>query len=198
MPKPNLERREQLVTLFPRKRFSHLPEYKVWTGMHRRCRTSPYYKGRVTVCDDWGDFLNFLADMGFRPSPSHSIDRIDNDGHYEPGNCRWATRPEQLNNRRKEARPSTKFVQWKGEERLLSDLCKEHGLNYQTVKQRIVTLGWDLERALTTPVQRRSAPGSKKRRDGRDDRPRPHYRSCIEHFWNREGPPPDNRRKKCG
>jgi len=86
------------------------PTYWTWQGMHARCRypsSSGYkhYGGRgITVCDRWASFENFLADMGERPKGT-SIDRINVDGNYEPGNCRWATPKEQRQNRRaKEAK----------------------------------------------------------------------------------------------
>lgn len=82
------------------------PEYICWTGMKQRCSNPDHdsyerYGGRgITVCDRWVDsFENFLADMGRKPSAAHSIDREDNDGNYEPGNCRWATGVEQQANR---------------------------------------------------------------------------------------------------
>jgi hypothetical protein len=91
------------------------PEYKCWSGAkqrvtNRNCPAYPDYGGRgITMCDRWMNSLAaFLADMGPRPSPKHTLDRFpNNNGNYEPGNCRWATWTQQAGNRRPWSRRAT-------------------------------------------------------------------------------------------
>lgn len=86
--------------------FTMTAEYIAWFNMKQRClnKKHPRFKDwgarGISVCDRWQTFKNFLEDMGEKPSKNHSIDRIDNDGHYEPKNCRWATKSEQSANRK--------------------------------------------------------------------------------------------------
>lgn len=127
------------------------PEHKSWKSMLRRV-TDPrvpsyakYAERGITICDRWLDFNNFLSDMGPRPSANHSIDRIDNDGNYEPGNCRWATSYEQQNNKRNNRR-----VTHNGETLTVADWSKRTGLAHHVICRRL-DAGWTAERVLTTP-----------------------------------------------
>jgi hypothetical protein len=88
------------------------PLYSTWLCMRKRCRDPkhenyPAYGGRgIRVCERWDDFRKFAADMGPKPSPRHTIERVDNDGNYEPLNCVWATPAQQNLNRRKPVKNS--------------------------------------------------------------------------------------------
>lgn len=126
--------------------------YKIWVGMKGRCfnpdNTSYVdYGGRgITVCERWLKFENFLADMGHPPSNT-SIDRINNDGNYKPGNCRWATPSEQLNNRRNNVK-----VEYQGRTQTLTEWAEELGFNVDTLYARIVRYRWDINDAMTRSV----------------------------------------------
>jgi hypothetical protein len=132
--------------------------YSIWHNMIARC-TNPkaagfkHYGGRgIRVCDRWsgdGGLQSFVADMSPRPSPEHEIDRKDSNGNYCPENCRWATRPEQCRNTRR-----SRLITIDGTTKCMTDWCKEFGRSTTTVTHRIVALGWDAHRALTTPTRR--------------------------------------------
>jgi hypothetical protein len=135
---------------------------RLWRSMKTRCRLAAsgrgttkqnLYYAHVSVCERWRtSFESFLADMGPRPSPRHSLDRYpDNNGNYEPGNVRWATAKEQNNNRRP-ARPPRARKLFKVGERLMSyaDIASETGLRAATIESRLRN-GWSVERILATP-----------------------------------------------
>lgn len=110
--------------------------YGVWVGMRQRCRnpngrTWKHYGGRgIKVCERWNSYANFEADMGDRPFGT-TLDRIDNNGNYEPGNCRWATKKEQLRNRR-----ITRRVTLNGNSYLVQDLADLTGMKPDTICER--------------------------------------------------------------
>lgn len=111
------------------------PEYSAWSDMKKRCYQPRYinyknYGGRgVSVCHNWlNSYLDFLHCVGRRPSKGHSLDRINSEGNYEPGNVRWATAKEQAQNRR-----TSLIVEGK----CLKQRCEEQGLNYKTVWMRL-------------------------------------------------------------
>jgi hypothetical protein len=106
------------------------------------------YGGRgIKVHPSWRDsFAQFLSDMGPRPSALHSLDRIDNDGDYEPGNCRWALPDTQRNNTRR-----TRRFTLDGRTQSLMQWSRELGFDYNLAKLRINGLGWSFEDAISTP-----------------------------------------------
>lgn len=126
------------------------PEYRAWSHMRDRCyrkkdKSYQNYGGRgIIVCDRWRkSFTAFYEDMGKRPTPQHSIDRIDNDGNYEPSNCRWATKQEQADNRRSGYR-----FTYKGETLSIRQWSVESGIAYDTLRQRLLRYNWPIEKAL--------------------------------------------------
>lgn len=124
--------------------------------MRTRCYDTGYknydrYGGRgITIDDTWEDFDVFFKDMGPRPGPGYSIERKDNDGPYAPGNCVWATKKDQANNRR-----TSRIVHAFGEELTLSQAVEKYstplGIRYGTVQARL-DRGLSPEDALTSPV----------------------------------------------
>lgn len=132
---------------------NQLPEFRIWRAMILRC-TSPNsqqyvnYGGRgISVCDRWrNSFQDFISDVGWRSSAAHSLDRINNDGNYEPGNVRWATRREQSNNRR-----ANRIVEYRGERMTLANAIRAAGVVSIRVARSRLRYGWPLEIALETP-----------------------------------------------
>lgn len=133
------------------------PIYNAWWNMRERCRDPKRkdwksYGGRgITVCERWKEFPNFLADMGERPSPAHSIDRIDNNGNYEPGNCRWATAWEQRNNMTMNRRIKIDFC-----ELTAAQWARERGFPPYLIHGRLHK-GWSERDAVLRPLKRRVA-----------------------------------------
>jgi len=128
-------------------------ENKYWSTMKARYNGSrpadfKNYAGRGSmVCSRWIEsFDNFLEDMGHKPSPSHSIDRINNDGNYEPGNCRWATQSRQGRNTR-----VNRIVVFNGEAMCMSDLADKVGVSARVISKR-TKRGWSLEDACKMPL----------------------------------------------
>jgi hypothetical protein len=130
---------------------SNSPEHKVWMGMNERCinPNSKFffrYGGRgITICDRWRVFENFYADMGQRPV-GMTLDRENNDGNYEPSNCRWATQVEQMNNTCSNVR-----ITIAGETKTLSQWSRAYGVDKDLASQRILRDGWSPEDAVTIP-----------------------------------------------
>lgn len=142
------------------------PEHRAWVSMRQRCgnpkkREWAHYGGRgIKVCDAWlHSFTAFLADVGPRPSSLHSLDRMDVDGNYEPGNVRWATHQQQVENTR-----VARMVTIDGVTQTISAWERHHNLPRGTVRRREAS-GWSLCEAIQTPA----VPGQKKHMNVRRD-----------------------------
>lgn len=130
------------------------PEKSIWYTMKARCYNPNNHKyarygGRgIKVCNRWLEsFDNFYADMGAKPSPQHSIDRIDNNGNYEPTNCKWATHKEQGNNTN-----NNFLITIDGKTKTLGEWCDQYGVPYKTMWARIKTTKMSPLQALTSPI----------------------------------------------
>lgn len=128
-------------------------EYKSWHAMIQRCGNPAKdnyasYGGRgIKVCERWlNSFEAFYTDMGPRPKPEYSLDRIDPNGDYEPKNCRWATSKQQQNNMRSNLR-----ITYQGQTMTVEEWAERMGLPAPTIRKRL-RLGWEVKRALTTPI----------------------------------------------
>lgn len=132
----------------------HLPEYSVWCDIHKRCGNPKHksyhnYGGRgLKVADEWLTFSRFYADMGPRPSDAHTLERVDNEKGYGPGNCVWATRQVQGNNRR-----GNLLITAFGKTQTLMQWSRETGIGNSTIRHRIVVTNWPVEKALTEKVR---------------------------------------------
>ncbi|WP_176317340.1 hypothetical protein [Burkholderia vietnamiensis] len=129
---------------------SHTSLHNTWMSMIQRCtdqncRAYPDYGGRgIKVCDRWLTFENFLADMGLPPQKGLTLDRFpNNDGNYEPGNVRWATKKEQANNRR-----SSRILAFNGESMTIAQWEDRQGFRRGLINTRLQD-GWTVERAIT-------------------------------------------------
>ena len=125
-------------------------EYMLWAAMRRRCSpTHPagYAVRGIRVCPEWKDFTVFLAHVGKRPSADHSLDRIDNDKGYEPGNVRWATWKQQNRNTR-----WNRVLTVDGISRSVAEWVEASGLSRHTIKGRL-SRGWSEKEAVTVPYR---------------------------------------------
>jgi hypothetical protein len=137
---------------------NNTPEHRAWVGMKQRCtnqrkRDYQWYGARgITVCAEWTlSFSAFYAHIGPRPTPAHSVDRIDGKKGYEPGNVRWATKQEQIENT-----SVVRMVEIDGRTQSLSAWAREMGLPRGQINGRL-NAGWSVREAILTP----SVPGQK-------------------------------------
>lgn len=131
------------------------PLYSTWKNLKKRCLNPnndnyKYYGGRgITLCKEWvNSFPNFLKDVGEKPSPEHTLDRIDTNKGYNPSNCKWSTREEQVNNTRKNL-----YITHNDATLTCAQWSRKLNINYGTLISRI-RKGWTAHDALTRPVKK--------------------------------------------
>lgn len=134
-------------------KMSYSPEFKCWSRMKARCLNKnhdmfKHYGGRgIKVCGRWiNSFENFFLDMGNKPSSKHTIERTNNNGNYEPSNCRWALNSEQQNNTRKNV-----FIEHLGLKLTVSQWSRKTGIGISTITYRFKK-GWSVEEILETAI----------------------------------------------
>lgn len=124
--------------------------YRIWQNMKTRCinkKIDSYYRygGRgISYTPEWSTFKGFLETMPDGYADNLTLDRIDNNGNYEPSNCRWATPTEQANNTKR-----NRLVKFRGEEKTLAQWISHLGLKSSTVRQRYYVYKWPVEKCLT-------------------------------------------------
>jgi hypothetical protein len=135
---------------------SGTPIYRIWAAMVDRCRNpnhkqaKDYSERGIRVCEEWEhSFATFYSDMGPRPEgPNWTLERTDNDEGYNPANCVWATRKQNSNNMRNNRKYTHGDVT-----KNITEWADEYGMSTCTLRHRLITAGWDFERAVTQPVR---------------------------------------------
>lgn len=147
-------RREKMRDLRTKHGYARSSIYTTWLGMKKRCENTndkhyADYGGRgIKVCDRWQDFANFLEDMGPRPSPNLTLERIDNDGPYSKKNCKWATATEQANNKR-----NNRVLEFNGRKMTVHEWARELDVHASALHRRLGN-GWSVEDTLSRPLGR--------------------------------------------
>lgn len=146
--------RKEYFKNYKRKGIRTHPLYSTWKNIRNRCsnknlREYPRYGGRgIKVCDRWQSYENFYTDLHKDYKKGLWLDRIDNDGNYEPMNYRWATPIEQQNNKY-----NNKKLFYAGKSQTLNEWAREINIKTSTIRQRYYGLGWGLIKCLETPVR---------------------------------------------
>lgn len=134
-------------------------EYGSWISMISRCTNKEnqayaYYGGRgIRVCARWLNSVDdFIKDVGLCPGPGYTLDRIENDGDYEPGNCRWATKEEQSNNQNRIVK-----YDYGGEKMSIAQIARLRNMSYSTLFDRVVKIGMTMDKAISTPIRKKTS-----------------------------------------